>query len=95
VLAHDFMKMSKYPSIQEAIYLIQDGNIANMPMLAAEDVKRAFDLFSQPVGSISGKMTKKKIGYAVHGNDLVIDEKKQVLYSDVIIFLLQFVSHYS
>jgi hypothetical protein len=83
VQAYEFLKMSGYPSVQEAIHLVQDGNIAIMPILTAEDVRRAFDLFGEPVGSVCGKMTKKKVGHAVYNDDLVLDEKKQVLYTDV------------
>jgi hypothetical protein len=78
-----FVKMSGYPSIQEAIHLIQDGNIANLPMLTAKDVKRAFDLYGKLVGSVSRKMTKKKISREVYDDELIMDEKKQVLYSDI------------
>jgi hypothetical protein len=35
------------------------------------------------VGSVRGKMTQKKVGRAVYDDDLIMDEKKQVLYSDV------------
>jgi hypothetical protein len=83
MLAHDFLKMSGYPSLQEAIHLIQDGNIANMPMLTVEDVRRAFELHGKPVGSVHGKMTQKKVGRAVYDDDLIMDKKKQVLYSDL------------
>jgi hypothetical protein len=77
MLAHDFLKMSGYPSLQEAIHLIQDGNIANMPMLTAEDVRRAFELHGEPVGSVHGKMTQKKVGRAVYDDDLIMDEKSR------------------
>jgi hypothetical protein len=81
--AYDFLKMSGYPSVQEAIHPVQDGHIANMPMLTAEDVRKAFSLFGEPVGRVRGKMTMRKIGRVVYDNDLVLDEKKQVLYTDV------------
>jgi hypothetical protein len=82
-LAHVFLRMSGYPSIQEAIHLIQDGNIANMPLLTAEDVKRAFELYGELVGSVDGKMTKRKVNRVVYDDDLIMDERKQVLYSDI------------
>jgi len=75
MLAQDVLKMSGYPSLQEAIHLIQDGNIANMPMLTAEDMRRAFELHGEPVGSVRGKMTQKKVGRAVYDDDLIMDEK--------------------
>jgi hypothetical protein len=35
------------------------------------------------VGSVCGKMTQRKIIQAVYDDDLIMDEKKQVLYSDI------------
>jgi hypothetical protein len=54
-----------YPSYVEAVHLIQDGNFSNMPMLTAEDVKRAHELFSEPVSSIHGKTMKKRANCAI------------------------------
>jgi hypothetical protein len=42
--AHELLKLSGYPSLQEAIHLIQDGNIANMPLLTTADMRRAFNV---------------------------------------------------
>ncbi len=81
--AYKLLKISSYPSLQEAIHLIQDGNIFNMPMLMAADIKRAYDMFGEPVGAVRGKMTCKKVSCAVYDNDLIMDEKKQSLFSDV------------
>lgn len=81
--AHKLFKLSRYLSFQEAVHLIQDGNIDNMPMLTAIDMRRAFNMFRELVGSIPGK-TAKKVSRAVYDDNLVMDEKKQVLNSDVI-----------
>ena len=81
--AHELLKISGYPSLQEAIHLIQDGNIFNLPMLTAADIKRAYDMFGEPVGAVRGKMTRKKVSRAVYDDDLIMDEKKQSLFSDV------------
>jgi hypothetical protein len=79
--AHELLKISGYPSLQEAIHLVQDGNIAHLPMLMAVDIKRAYDMFGEPVGAVRGKMTKKRISRAIYDDDLVLDEKKQTLYN--------------
>ncbi len=81
--AYELLRIAGYPSLQEAVHLIQDGNIAYLPMLTAADVRRAYDMFGEPVGAVRGKMTRKKVGRAVYDNDLVMDQKKQSLFSDV------------
>jgi hypothetical protein len=81
--AHELLKISGYPSLQEAIHLIQDGNIFHLPMLTAVDIKRAYDMFGEPVGAVRGKMTQKKVSRVVYDNDLIMDEKKQSLFSDI------------
>ncbi len=42
----------------------------------AVDMKRAYDMFGEPVGAVRGKMTKKKVSRAIYNNDLIMDEKK-------------------
>jgi hypothetical protein len=81
--AYELLKISGYPSLQEAIHLIQDGNISHLPMLMAADVRRAYDMFGEPVGAVRGKMTRKKVSRAVCDDNLVMDERKQSLFSDV------------
>jgi hypothetical protein len=81
--AHELLKISGYPPLQEAIHLIQDGNISNLPMLTAADIKRAYDMFGEPVGAVREKMTQKNVSHAVYDDDLIMDEKKQSLFSDV------------
>jgi hypothetical protein len=55
-----------------------------MLMLMAEDVKRAYELYGEPVGSVRGKMVNRKQSRAIYDKDLIMDEKKQVLHVDVI-----------
>jgi hypothetical protein len=47
-----------------------------MLMLTAEDIKRAYDLYGEPVGSVRGKMTKKKASRALYDDNLLMDEKR-------------------
>lgn len=54
-----------------------------MPMLTAEDIKRAQEIHGEPAGSVHAKMTKKKVSRAVYNDQLVMDERKQVLHTDV------------
>jgi hypothetical protein len=67
----------------EAVHLVEDGNISGMPALIREDIRRAYDIYGSPPEFVRGKMTKKKVSRAIVDKDLMLDEKKQVLYSAV------------
>jgi hypothetical protein len=54
-VAYDLVRRSGFPSMQEAIHLVQDGNMTHMPSITSDDIRRAFDIFGEPVGR--GKMT--------------------------------------
>jgi hypothetical protein len=81
--AYELVRNSGYPSYQEAIHLVEDGNIAQLPGLTAEDVRRAYDLYGNPPEYGRGKIVKRKASQVVVDNDLIMDQKKQTLYSDV------------
>ncbi len=81
--AYELIRAAGYPSYQEVIHLVQDGNIMHLPSLTAEDVQRAQELFGYPPGYVHGKLTKKTTGRAIVDNDLIIDRKEQVLHTDV------------
>jgi hypothetical protein len=44
---------------------------------------RAYELYGEPVGSVRGKMVRKKQSRAIYDDNLIMDEKKQVLHVDV------------
>jgi hypothetical protein len=67
----------------EAMHLVEDGNISGMPALTCEDIRRAYEIYGSPPEFVWGKMTKKKVSRAIVDEDLMLDERKQVLYSDV------------
>ena len=81
--AYELAHMSGYPSVSEIIYLVEDGNVTGMPSLSHEDVSRAYDLFVTPPAYVRGKMTKRPISRAVIEESLLMTEKKQKLYTDV------------
>ena len=57
--AKTFIKNAGYPSEQEAINMIRDGNVTNVP-IEVVDVKACFDIYGTPVESVRGKMTARK-----------------------------------
>ncbi len=80
----ELLRTSGSPSYNEAVHLVEDGNITGLPGLTAEDVRRAYELYGQHPAYVRGKTVKKKTGRAIVDDDLVLDEKKQMLYTDVL-----------
>ncbi|MFN9982580.1 MAG: hypothetical protein ACK53Y_21815, partial [bacterium] len=81
--AYELIRNSGFVSVQEAIHLLEEGNIANMPQLVAADFHRALELYSPPVEYVRGKTTRKRVSRAVVDDNLILDRKQQVLYVDV------------
>lgn len=65
------------------IHLVEDGNVEGMPALTKADVRRAYDLYGTHPAYVRGEMTKRAIGRTAVNHDLVLDEKRQALYTDV------------
>jgi hypothetical protein len=82
-LAYEFLKKSGYPSMEEAIHLIEDGNIFGMPSLTRDNVKRAYEIYGHAPEYVRGKMTKQVVSRVSIDGSLVLDEKRQKLYRDV------------
>ena len=53
--AYELLRTSGFPSVGEAIHLLQDGNITALPALTTEDLWRG-----TPPAYVRGKMTKKR-----------------------------------
>jgi hypothetical protein len=53
----ELVRNAGYPSYQEFIYLLQDGNFSHLPNLTAKDVRRAYDLFRKSAAFLRGRMT--------------------------------------
>ena len=48
-----------------------------------EDLHRAYDLFGTPPEYVRGKMTKRKVGGEVINQNIIMEERRQALTSDV------------
>jgi hypothetical protein len=81
--AYRLLKNSGYPSPNELIALINDGNITNMPALRREDVLRAYDIYGPPPEYVRGKLTKSKVNRVSVDLLLKANDKVQTLWSDV------------
>jgi hypothetical protein len=63
--------------------LLETGNIVNMPALVAADFERAINLYGPPVEYVRGKTVKRAISRAVVDDHLVLEQKRQVMYTDI------------
>jgi hypothetical protein len=73
----------RHSGYHKAIHLVQDGNMTHVLGITAEDMKRAIDIFGEPVGSVRGKMTRKLVTRAIYDDDLVANNKQKLLHTDV------------
>ncbi len=81
--AYDLLCTSGHPSMSEAVHLVEDGNVRGMPILTPEDICRVYKIYRSPLEYIRGKMMKKKVSQAIMDENLMLDKKRQVLYSNV------------
>lgn len=93
--AFEFVKNAGYPSEDEAIHLIEDGNLVDVPSLTRNDIKRAFNIYGQHVESVRGKMTQRVVKREHIDETLKGEEKEQRLYSDVMQIDTKKISHHS
>jgi len=66
-----------YPSYQELIYMLQDGNMSGMPNLTGQDARRTYQLYGNAPEFVRGIMTNKRVTRAVVDDDLLLEEKRQ------------------
>lgn len=75
--------MSEYPSLEEAIHLVYDGNIQNMPSIICADIERAYCIYGTQAEYVLGKLTKKAVSRLPIDNTLKEEIKHQHVYTDV------------
>jgi hypothetical protein len=85
----ELQRVSGYPSYQELRYMLQDGNVTGMPNLTSQDVRRAYQLYGNRPEFVRGRMTKRRVTKAVVDDDLLLEEKKAILHTDVMQIDLQ------
>jgi hypothetical protein len=69
--AYELLRNCGFPSVQEAVRLLETGNIVNMPALVAADFERAINLYGPPVEYVRGKTVKRAVSRAVVDDHLV------------------------
>ena len=58
--AGEFLRALGYPTQKEALGVVRDGNIKNIPH-TAEDVKRFFDIYGPQVSGLRGRTMKRRV----------------------------------
>ena len=82
--AKEFIKNAGYPSRNEAVHLVRDGNINNVPV-SVKDVATYYDIYGPMVEAVRGKTTNKKVRFFQGDADDALREQRvmQSLISDV------------
>jgi len=80
--AWNLIKNMGYLSKQEAIELVQDGNVFGLK-LTSHDVERAFEIFGTPRAYGRGRRTAKTVARSPMDRELKDKRKEVTLYSDV------------
>jgi len=79
----ELQRVCGYLSYQELIYMLQDGNMSGMPNLTSQDVCGAYQLYGTTPEFVRGRMTNNMVTRAVVDDDLLLEEKKAILHTDV------------
>ena len=79
----ELLKNMGYPSQEEAIKLISDGNIAKIPY-TTQDIRTSYEIYGPPTEYVRGKKTMKKVSRQPVDNNLREGHYvSQTMYGDV------------
>jgi hypothetical protein len=88
-LAKEFVKNAGFPSRTEAVHMVRDGNINNIPV-SVQDLNTYYDLYGTPVEMLRGKATNKKVNWNSSVDvGLKEQQKVQVMVTDVMYIMKQ------
>jgi hypothetical protein len=80
---YELVKNSGYPSPNEVLHLLTDGNIRGLPALTAADLERAFKVYRIHPEYVRGQLTKKKVSRAQVDLGLRSMDKYIRMFADV------------
>jgi hypothetical protein len=60
-LVHEFVCNTGYPSVGEAIHLLMDGNVRNLPKILPADVERAYRIYGVHPEYAKGQLVKRTV----------------------------------
>jgi hypothetical protein len=58
--AGEYLRALGYPSLHDAVNLVRDGNVHNVPF-GIEDVPRFFDIYGAQIPALRGKTTRRHV----------------------------------
>jgi hypothetical protein len=85
--AGEFLKALGYPTEREAVAIIRDGNVLNVPHMV-EDVRRFYDIYGAQVPGIRGRTTKQHATPAVRAD---IESKEQITHQEMVMDVMHIV----
>jgi hypothetical protein len=80
---YELIRNSGYPSPNEAMHLLTDGNVRGMPVLTVADLQRAYKVYSLHPEYVRGQLTKNKVSRSQVDLGLRSTDKNLRLYTDV------------
>jgi len=81
--AGECLRALGYPSLQDAVNIVKDGNVRNVPY-GVEDVRRFFDIYGAQVPALRGKTTRRHAkGTTMEDTQAKLQLTNQVLVADV------------
>jgi hypothetical protein len=80
---YELVRNSGYPSPNDAMHLLTDGNIRGMPVLTVADLQRAYKVYGIHPEYVRGQLTKKKVSRVQVDLGLRSTDKNLRLYADV------------
>jgi hypothetical protein len=82
-LAHDFVRNSGYPSLGEAVHILTDGNVRNIPEIRPGDVERAYKIYGLHPEYVRRQLVRKTVSRTAVDHTLRHADKSLKLYADV------------
>jgi hypothetical protein len=80
---YELIRNSGYPSPNEAMHLLTDGNVRGMPVLTVADLQRAYKVYGLHLEYVRGQLTKEKVSRSQVDLGLRSTDKNLRLYTDV------------
>jgi hypothetical protein len=82
-LAYEFIRNAGYPSVGEAIHLLTDGNVRNLPKILPVDVERAYRIYGIHPEYVKGQLVKQTVARMPVDTTLRHTDKNLKLSTDV------------
>lgn len=80
-MAHESKKNRGYPSLEEAVHFLTDGNIRNIPKILPVEIERAYKIYCPLPEYVRGQMVKMTVSRMPVGHTLrIYREESQAVH---------------